>query len=56
MKKWIAPAVAELSIEETANGLLPAYVETIVLWDKKECERPGTGEDTDDEEIVESFS
>lgn len=27
MKKWNAPAIAELNIEETANGFVDAYYE-----------------------------
>lgn len=45
MKKWNTPAVAELSIQETANGLFPALFESC-LTDNILDQGNGKGEDT----------
>lgn len=36
MKTWNAPVVEALDVRMTENGLLPACIETCVLFDKKE--------------------
>ncbi len=54
MKKWNTPAVAELSIEETANGLFPFYVESYVLVnDSLTCDN-NKGDDSNTPENVAS--
>lgn len=45
MKKFVAAEIAELNINETANGLFDACIESLILWDKKEAVTPEDPED-----------
>lgn len=36
MKKFVAPEMVELNINETANGIIDVDFETLVLFEKKE--------------------
>ncbi len=55
MKKWNTPAVAELSIEETANGLFPALYEGF-FGDNILNNDCGRGDDDDDSSTPENVA